>query len=380
MTDRTSRLAAAFVALLAACASLAAASGPPPKDEIWMHGQGRLSRAVLPDGPVIPLVNTGQHFLDAMVALPSGEMLAAFESGGSPGLVKLAELKEDGSLRQIGVVEGPPYAHTFERPFSMALDHRGRLYLLIQTFNGIETSFRLAFVDPANAATLGTRKVEGVYSIATAPEGLWALTGEGLARLNPDTGTVGGNIAANFEDAGWIRSSLTAASSGLLYFISSYVCSPPCPSLTTVDPTSGHVEYAPFEIMADMEIALSTLAIRRRCSETATTRCLQGGRFLAEIAYEAHDGSSGSARVAPARSSDTGVFYFFSEDNWELMVKVLDGCALNGKFWVFSSASTDVGYTMVISDTETGAGKTYTNPRGQVAKTIADTAAFACTP
>jgi hypothetical protein len=325
-------------------------------------------------------VNTGVHYLDAMVALPSGEVLAALESSGSPSRVELAELRPDGTFRQIGLIDGPPYAHTFERPFGMALDHRGRLYLLIQTWNGVETSFRLAFVDAANAATLGTRKVEGVYSIATAPEGLWALTSEGLARLNPDTGELGGDIPANFSGVGWSRSSLTAASSGLLYFVSAYTCSPPCPRLTTVDPDTGHVEYAPSELMADMEIALSTLAIRRRCAETATSRCLQGGRFQAEIAFEAHDGSSGAARVAPARSSDTGVFYFFSEDNWELMVKVLDGCALNGNFWVYSSASTDVGYTMIITDTETGAGKTYTNPRGQVAKTIADTAAFACTP
>ena len=368
-----------FATFLIALAAAGAPGAASAQDEIWMHGHARLSRAPLPAGPVLPLVATGVHDL-VLVALPSGEMLAATLSGGTPERVALAELKEDGSLRQIGVIDGPPYAHTHEEPRSMAVDSRGRLYVLIYTLNGVEVSYRLAYVDPGNAATLSTRQVEGVGSIATAPEGLWALTLDGLAKLNPDTGYLGGDIDANFEDVGWNRGSLTASSSGLLYFVSSYVCSPPCPSLTTVDPATGHVEYAPQELMADMEIRLGSIAIRRPCFESATVRCLQDGRFRAEIAFAAHDGLEGDARVAPARSRDTGVFYFFSEDNWELMVKVLDGCALNGNFWVFSSASTDVAYTMTITDTETGAEKVYTNPLGQVAKTVADTAAFACTP
>lgn len=375
------RRAGILAVALAACASISVAGGAPAgKDEIWMHGHGVLSRAVLPDGPVMPPVDTaGVHFVSALVALPSGEMLAALQMG-EPNWVVLAELEEDGSFRQIGVVDDPPYPFTFENPVSMAFDHRGRLYVLILTANGQETSYRLAFVDPKNAATLGTRKVEGVYSIATAAEGLWALTAEGLAKLNPDTGYLGGDIDANFEDFGSTRNHLTADSSGLLYFISSYVCSPPCPTLTMIDPASGLVQSAPNALMEDMEIRLSTLAIRRRCAESATARCLQDGRFRAEVEFADYQGATGAARVAPARSADTGVFSFFDPDNWELMVKVLDGCHLNGNFWVYSSASTDVRYTMTITDTQTGAQKVYSNPLGQVAKTVADTAAFACSP
>ncbi len=38
------------------------------------------------------------------------------------------------------------------------------------------------------------------------------------------------------------------------------------------------------------------------------------------------------------------IWAFFTPDNWELQVKVLDRCAGNGHFWVLASASTNVEY------------------------------------
>ena len=57
------------------------------------------------------------------------------------------------------------------------------------------------------------------------------------------------------------------------------------------------------------------------------------------------------------------------------MVKVLDGRAVNGHFWVFSGALSDVAYTLTVTDLATGKSKTYVNAPHQLASR-ADTAAF----
>jgi len=57
------------------------------------------------------------------------------------------------------------------------------------------------------------------------------------------------------------------------------------------------------------------------------------------------------------------------------VVKVLDGRPINGTFWVFSGALSNVEYTITVTDTTTGAVKTYFNPSGQLAS-VADTSAF----
>jgi hypothetical protein len=60
------------------------------------------------------------------------------------------------------------------------------------------------------------------------------------------------------------------------------------------------------------------------------------------------------------------------------MVKVLDGCAINGKIWVFAASTTDVGWELTVTDRESGARKLYSSPLGTPARTIQDTAAFDC--
>jgi hypothetical protein len=126
---------------------------------------------------------------------------------------------------------------------------------------------------------------------------------------------------------------------------------------------------------------IDAIAVRRSCADSPTVRCLQGGRFRAEIDFAAYDGAAGPARAARGgRSADTAIFTFFEPSNWELMVKVLDGCAINSHFWVYAAASTDVEYTMTITDIATGARQVYVNPLGRVAETVTDNLAFSCSP
>jgi len=104
--------------------------------------------------------------------------------------------------------------------------------------------------------------------------------------------------------------------------------------------------------------------------------CLQDGRFAVTVRWTTQ-GSSGAGRTVPL-TADTGAFWFFDPANLEMMVKVLDGCALNGHYWVFVSGLTDVAVQVFVEDTRTGntwelghAGGTPLHPR-------LDTSALEC--
>ena len=102
------------------------------------------------------------------------------------------------------------------------------------------------------------------------------------------------------------------------------------------------------------------------------------GRFEIEVSWKDFEGTEGQGRLVAAPSSDSALYWFFHPDNWELMVKVLDGCAINGHFWVFAAASTDVEYTVDIRDLVEERDWTFTNPLGVNSPAVTDTAAFAC--
>ncbi|MBW8877810.1 MAG: hypothetical protein JF614_22815 [Acidobacteria bacterium] len=107
----------------------------------------------------------------------------------------------------------------------------------------------------------------------------------------------------------------------------------------------------------------------------ADALCLAGGRFRVEVDFiDPRTGGAGRGQ-AHGLTADTGAFWFFGPANLELMVKVLDGRIVNGRFWVFFGALSDVAYTLTVTDTETGKQKTYRNDPGTLASR-ADTSAF----
>lgn len=115
------------------------------------------------------------------------------------------------------------------------------------------------------------------------------------------------------------------------------------------------------------------------CLPDATSLCLNRGRFRAQVHWDAN-GSSGEGIVVPGASADSGLFWFFSPENWELMVKVLDGCGLNQRYWVFAAATTNVHYVLTVTDTASGRVARYENPAGRPAAATTDTGAFPTCP
>ena len=110
------------------------------------------------------------------------------------------------------------------------------------------------------------------------------------------------------------------------------------------------------------------------CVSDPVTLCFGDGRFQARVIWGAPNRTSGSGQ-SMAITTATGAFWFFDPTNLELVVKVLDGRAVNGKFWVFYGSLTNVEFLLTVTDTLTGVVRTYFNPQGQLAS-IADTAAF----
>ena len=103
--------------------------------------------------------------------------------------------------------------------------------------------------------------------------------------------------------------------------------------------------------------------------------CLEDQRFQVEVAW--NDPASGDSGVGNPVSltSDTGLFWFFDADNLELVTKVIDGRPVNGKYWFFYGALSNVGYEISVTDRLTGDVRLYENPPGTLAS-FADTRAF----
>jgi streptogramin lyase len=114
------------------------------------------------------------------------------------------------------------------------------------------------------------------------------------------------------------------------------------------------------------------------CIANVTTLCLSDGRFRVRTEWRAESrGTSGHGTAVPL-TGDTGAFWFFGANSIEVIVKVLNGCLINGRSWVFAGGLTNVGVTLTVVDTQTGDTKTYENPAGTAFQPIQDTAAFPC--
>ncbi len=114
------------------------------------------------------------------------------------------------------------------------------------------------------------------------------------------------------------------------------------------------------------------------CAANPTNLCLGGGRFRVSLIWQTAT-DLGNGRVVPF-SDDAGSFWFFSPENLEISVKVIDGCAVNGRFWVFASGLTNVAVLLGVQDMHTGEFWGYTNPRNQTFTPVTDTDAFATCP
>jgi hypothetical protein len=111
------------------------------------------------------------------------------------------------------------------------------------------------------------------------------------------------------------------------------------------------------------------------CDPSSSTLCLAQGRFQVSIDWRSPQGNVGRGTVEPV-SDRSGLVWFFNQTNVEMLVKVIDACRDFGSYWVFFAATTNVDFTMTVTDTATGIVKQYANPMGQAAAPVQDTFTF----
>ncbi len=157
----------------------------------------------------------------------------------------------------------------------------------------------------------------------------------------------------------------------------------PCPFGCAV--TGG----TPIVVSSDSTTSGIDFALGDRCAAVGdctpgdTTLCLlDDNRFEVTVSFETVQGGgrTGDARAVsldPLNIRKGGIFYFLDSANPEFLVKVIDGCGVNDRFWVFYAATTNIGFELTVRDTATESTKIYSNPDLYTADTVADVGAFA---
>jgi len=142
----------------------------------------------------------------------------------------------------------------------------------------------------------------------------------------------------------------------------------------TLNPAFDSLTAADFEVV---KLGWNGPAAQAPCTAGDAQLCLQGSRFTVSTEYVLPGGASGPGHIIPL-TANTGAFWFFASANLEMLLKVLDGCAVDGHFWVFAAGLTNVQVVITVTDTRTGAAKRYVTAQGAAFAPIQDTRAFAC--
>jgi plastocyanin len=118
------------------------------------------------------------------------------------------------------------------------------------------------------------------------------------------------------------------------------------------------------------------------CDETRNALCLNGGRFEATVQWRPSAAETGreSKRVMLPEAPNSGLFALSPHDDLQLLVNVVDRCAVNGHYWLSFAAVTDVEFTVKVRDTQTGRTRVYFNPAGSTPAPVRDVEAFATCP
>jgi hypothetical protein len=114
---------------------------------------------------------------------------------------------------------------------------------------------------------------------------------------------------------------------------------------------------------------------------TATSLCLHDRfKVTARFRVGAQNTAEGQAQTVSSLFEGSGIFWFFDVQNWELMIKALNGCGLNNRFWIFNAGITNLYFRIEVLDVTKGVQRIYFNYPGPPAPAITDTDALAVCP
>lgn len=177
---------------------------------------------------------------------------------------------------------------------------------------------------------------------------------------------------------------MNAGAPGQLLFFDTATSAPMIVGAPLITPTSIALDALTREVFVTefgpgriRRVSVAANLAAATCVANAMNLCLGGGRYQVRAAFRTPQGITGNA-TGVSLTGTTGYFWFFSPDNAEVFVKVLDGCVVNSRKWVFAAGMTNVNVVLTVTDTVTGVTRTYENPINTPFAPVQDVAAFVC--
>jgi hypothetical protein len=374
--------------------------GWPDTDTDAETGSMRLQRFNSQGSPVgneIALLRRGNGLSLAASPLPQGGFLISWIESAFPQETNVRALRLDASARPLGSVALTPNVDAVRHPGYQSwppvpVFHADGGFSVLWTSVGLNNQpgadglFARRYTasgEPAgDVVTLRRQRSagEGEPAAVTLPSGatmaLWYESGRAedpdggtFARLyDPSWQPIGGELRINTYTQAQQGGPAVAvdAAGGIFAVWQSGIGYSPIITPPGWEETGQDGSY--YGIYAQRFTTASCAA------DPARQLCLNG-RFRVAVQFTDPRFNQAGAGQAVPLTSDTGAFWFFDASNTEVMIKILDGRALNGHFWVFAGALSDVEYTITVTDTQTGKSKAYHNAPHQLASR-SDTAAF----
>ena len=270
-----------------------------------------------------------------IVAGPDGNLWYSIPISGKVGRVTTA-----------GVITEFPLASPSADALALTAGPDGAVWIA----EHLATGNKLGRIAPGGTMTERSMPAinSSMFGLTTGPDGALWFTETDAGRIGRMT-TAGAVTDFAIPTAGSSPFAIKAGPDGAIWFVESNAHK------------IGRLAFAPFP-----------------CTVDESTLCLSGGRFRVTAAWR----SSTASGVAHAvgLTGDTGYFWFFDSGNVETILKVLNACPLNSRFWVFASGLTNVEVTLRVTDTQNGITKTYFNPINTAFQPVQDTDAFATCP
>lgn len=114
------------------------------------------------------------------------------------------------------------------------------------------------------------------------------------------------------------------------------------------------------------------------CVPSSVPLMFDGG-FEVRMCYETPAGETGEGKGGIWNSGESGLLGFFNRTNAEVLIKVLNGCQVNGHRWVFAAPATDLAYNLYVSSPSGDHWRQH-NRQGVRASTGGSYTAFPCPP
>jgi len=253
-----------------------------------------------------------------------------------------------GGGRWTRVALAPAGARAFELERSEEVDYRVFAYNGTGFSKASNTVRGMPFDGTGPTPSGGdlTATPSGETSVELAWTGRWTRAARGTL-----------SIEARNPASGWVEVATAAPTMG-----NTVVTGLEAETPYTFRLRAGRADYSP-------EVSVTTGAYQGACRGASEVLCLRNGRFEVRAHWSKPDSVSeygAGPAVSVDVSDESGLFWFFEPENIELVVKVLDGRALNDRYWVFFGALSDVEYWITVRDATTGARQTYHNPPREV--------------